>query len=394
MAILNFPNTGLVANVTQYTGDNGTTYTWDGVKWVGRAAGGAAGTNSLQNGSYTVQVDVDGDLVLPVGSVIKDSAGNPVGGGGISISDFGEGFGLDNDDKIVTNKLYSTNLTNSAQHYRLELDTNGVVHLPDQSIINGATLKSVPGNFAGITAGPVGHDEDSWVWVDSEGAWIATDYSGNANTWKFKNDGDLELPKNKHITLPVSTDEDRYGGDISISGQRGYGGWSTTGGAGWGSSIYVSAGDGGESNTNDAGGEGGEIWLRSGNGQAGNNGGKVSLIAGNASFNNSSNPVYGGEARVRAGDAIDGTSGLGQGGNVNITAGQGDQANGVVNITTQNSDNTDNIWTFAGSVLNLPSTSDIKRGGISVLQSELEIDGGNANTPELGELIIDGNNGA
>jgi hypothetical protein len=29
MAILNFPNSGLVANVTQYTGDNGITYTWD-----------------------------------------------------------------------------------------------------------------------------------------------------------------------------------------------------------------------------------------------------------------------------------------------------------------------------------------------------------------------------
>ena len=318
------------------------------------------------------------------------------GGGGISISDFGEGF-VDNLDagKITTSKLYNENPNQGLNNqYTLEVTNGGVVALPDGSIINGATLKSVPGNFAGITAGPVGHDEDSWVWVDSEGAWIATDYSGTANTWKFKNDGDLELPKNKHITLPVSTDGDRYGGDISISGQRGYGGWSTTGSAGWGSSIYVTAGDGGENSISDAGGEGGEVWIRSGNGQAGNNGGKVSLIAGDAKHNNSDSPVYGGEARIRAGDATDNTSGLGHGGNVNITAGQGDQANGVVNITTQNSDNTDNIWTFAGSVLNLPSTSDIKRGGISVLQSELEIDGGNANTPELGELLIDGNNGA
>ena len=39
MAILNFPNSGLAANVTQYTGDNGITYTWDGVKWIVQSAG-------------------------------------------------------------------------------------------------------------------------------------------------------------------------------------------------------------------------------------------------------------------------------------------------------------------------------------------------------------------
>ena len=80
-ARLNFPNSGLVANVTQYTGDNGTTYIWDGIKWVGRTAGGAVGTNSIQNGTYTVQVDNFGNLILPVGSVIRDANGTPIGGG-------------------------------------------------------------------------------------------------------------------------------------------------------------------------------------------------------------------------------------------------------------------------------------------------------------------------
>ena len=115
---------------------------------------------------------------------------------------FGEGFSLTSSDKIVTNKLYSTNETQSTQHYRLTLDTNGVVHLPDESIINGATLKTVPGNYAGITAGPVGKDEDSWVWVDNDGTWIATDYSNNAFTWKFDNNGKLTLPG--LLTLPVT----------------------------------------------------------------------------------------------------------------------------------------------------------------------------------------------
>ena len=36
MAILNFPNTGLYVGLT-YTGDNGVTYVYDGVKWVGEA---------------------------------------------------------------------------------------------------------------------------------------------------------------------------------------------------------------------------------------------------------------------------------------------------------------------------------------------------------------------
>lgn len=81
MAILNFPDNPQTDD--QYTGDNGTTYVFDGVKWVGRPVGGAAGTNSIQNGIYTVQVDIAGNLILPVGSVIKDTNGDPVGVGGL-----------------------------------------------------------------------------------------------------------------------------------------------------------------------------------------------------------------------------------------------------------------------------------------------------------------------
>jgi hypothetical protein len=115
-------------------------------------------------------------------------------GAGISIEDFGEGFSLTASSKIVTNKFYSTNLTEPNQHYRLELDTNGVLHLADESIINGATLKSVANNYAGITAGPVGKDEDSWVYVDKDGAWIGTKYNTDQKLWHFDNDGGLTLP--------------------------------------------------------------------------------------------------------------------------------------------------------------------------------------------------------
>lgn len=139
------------------------------------------------------------DIQIPAlvgnnGKVLTTNGTTLSWGSGLSVSDFGEGFSLNSANKIVTNKLYSTNETNSAQHYRLTLDTNGVVHLPDESIINGATLKSVAGNYAGITAGPVGKDEDSWVWVDPSGAWISTDFSDNAYTWHFDTNGVLTLP--------------------------------------------------------------------------------------------------------------------------------------------------------------------------------------------------------
>ena len=67
MAILNFPDNP--QNGDQYTGSNGTTYIYDGTKWVGHASGGAAGTNSIQNGNYTIQIDTLGNLVPPTKTV-------------------------------------------------------------------------------------------------------------------------------------------------------------------------------------------------------------------------------------------------------------------------------------------------------------------------------------
>jgi len=115
MAALNFPTTGLVAGVTQYSA-NGTTYLWDGVKWVGRTAGGAAGTNSLQNNGHTVQVNADGNLVLPAfsmpntvgttgqilkwpasGSTLAWANDNNSGGSGPSIGN----FSFNNDTMVI-----------------------------------------------------------------------------------------------------------------------------------------------------------------------------------------------------------------------------------------------------------------------------------------------------
>lgn len=157
----------------------------------------------------------DGVLKLPAGGDIVDSTGTTVlggAGGGLAIGDFGRGFVNTKDNgKITTSKLYNRpdNLALN-NHYELSVTNGGVVTLPDGSIINGATLKTIAGNYAGITAGPAspaGKDEDSWVYVDNDGAWIATKYSTTAHTWKFDNNGKLTLPTNGTISYtPDDTD--------------------------------------------------------------------------------------------------------------------------------------------------------------------------------------------
>jgi hypothetical protein len=67
-----------VANVTQYTGDNGVTYIWDGVKWIGHAVAQPAGSNSITNAGHTVQVDPSGNLIVPTSTIIKYASGDPV----------------------------------------------------------------------------------------------------------------------------------------------------------------------------------------------------------------------------------------------------------------------------------------------------------------------------
>lgn len=154
--------------------------------------------NAAANGMLSVPTANDSSLgVIKVGNNLSVNATGYLNAetAGVSISDFGEGFSLTSSDKIVTNKLYSTNESQPSQHYRLTLDTNGVVILPDQSIINGSYIRSVPGSYAGLASGPdTERSEDSWMWVDSDGGWIATDYSNNAYTWNFNNNGTLTFP--------------------------------------------------------------------------------------------------------------------------------------------------------------------------------------------------------
>jgi hypothetical protein len=203
--------------------------------------------NSVQVTAYTgpawpSQVGQGGKFLTTDGNVLSWATVAGGGGGGLSISDFGEGFSLTDADKIVTNKLYNNDITQPTQRYRLELTSTGVVVLPDQSIINGATLKTVAGNYAGITAGPAGStDEDSWVWVDNNGATISTMTSTDNHQWKFDNNGVLTLPGSGTIFNTTSsssftattssglngdTKDFAVGGDVDIVTTA----WTATGG--------------------------------------------------------------------------------------------------------------------------------------------------------------------
>jgi Major tropism determinant N-terminal domain len=126
--------------------------------------------------------------------------------GGVKL---GNGFVLDDDDKVRTTKLVATN-----HNYRLELTEGGTLRLPDGSEVIGSTLKGIHGtgelNYTGMTIGPdAEHSEESWMYVDHTGAHIATQYNTDQKLWTFGNDGNITLPS---------------GGDIKRNGESVLGG--------------------------------------------------------------------------------------------------------------------------------------------------------------------------
>ena len=180
MTAITFPTDP--ANGELYTAPNGCVYIWDGEKWV------------VNSTIYTgpALADISQDRVAPM--FVN-----------------GVNTGITFTYNETTNTLTSTvtdgdRLVNGA--YTASLGANGVLTLPDGSIINGATLKTIAGNYAGITAGPAspaGRDEDSWVWVDNDGATISTKTSTDNHQWKFDNTGNLQLPVGGDIVDSTGT---------------------------------------------------------------------------------------------------------------------------------------------------------------------------------------------
>jgi hypothetical protein len=109
--------------------------------------------------------------------------------------------------------ISSTNeLVNGA--YTTSLGANGVLTLPNGSIINGSTIRGVAGtgelNYTGITIGPNSNDaEKTWMWVDHANAYVSTNNA--ANTWTFGTDGALTLPTGGTVSYTPTTATDWNG---------------------------------------------------------------------------------------------------------------------------------------------------------------------------------------
>jgi hypothetical protein len=168
MAALNFPTTGLVAGVTQYSA-NGTTYLWDGVKWVGRTAGGAAGTNSIQNNGHTVQVRSDGALILSEGSVFADLAWTTP-----------ESLAT-NDVAVIPPQGGATNITGSGDNGGAQLFWSQWAEPVDASVLQDG-IPSMAFN---------------WAFLNRDGFSVENYPAGTGSTnykWNFGNDGALKFP--------------------------------------------------------------------------------------------------------------------------------------------------------------------------------------------------------
>jgi hypothetical protein len=241
MTAITFPTNP--ANGSLYTAPNGAVYIWDGEKWMVNSTTytGPALENITQDRVAPLFVNGNHTGITFAYNSETNTLTSTVTANGVSVNDFGVGFTDTLDSgKITTSKLYNKNPNQGLNNqYELAVTNGGVVALPDGSIINGATLKTVAGNYAGITAGPAspaGKDEDSWVWVDNNGATIATKYSTDAHTWTFNNDGDLTLPVGGDIkdsagnsvlgggeglptvTVPAETGTDYKGLQVSYGG--------------------------------------------------------------------------------------------------------------------------------------------------------------------------------
>jgi hypothetical protein len=197
---LNFPltreNGDPLQSGDQYTGDNGITYVYDGVKWIGQTATLPQGSSSLSNNGKLLQLDALGNIVGPYYTLPHTTGTNgkvlawPVSGSTLTWT------------SVVTNINTSTwhnswQLTSSTAV--VSLSSNGLTYLP-----GGLRF---PEGYVDITTAAAGTDNkdidiytDEWASTASvevylshgDGVYIVTN-QGN-HQWGFDKNGLLTLP--------------------------------------------------------------------------------------------------------------------------------------------------------------------------------------------------------
>ena len=345
MAQLNFPNTRLdgspIQAGDQYTGDNGVTYIFDGVKWVGHAVAQPAGTNSITNNGNTVQVDIDGNLVIPNNATIKYANGDPVVTGGGSTAT----IWTNNANGCLRAELSSTGFQAFTDATHLDLQDGGIWNV---------------GSYQNSTF--IGNDDFDNTNVLSlrsgDATYITTNLRENGNyQWAFGTDGSLAFPVLSSNARTGSGDNLQFAKGAAsqkiISTQNADADITTV------ERLVVAGGDSYyDSNAHEWFGEGGDIYLWAGKGA---NGGDIKVDAGNALGLNGDE---GGTIKIRGGSSDTGNGGFLElssgngaqnGGTISITSGYGQNTGGDISITAQFGGETNgkitlqagsNPWTF------------------------------------------------
>jgi hypothetical protein len=140
MTAITFPTDP--ANNELYTAPNGTVYIWDGEKWV------------VNSTIYT-------------GPALENLSQDRVAPMFVNGVNTGITFAYNATTNVMTTSVAdSDRLVNGA--HTVSLGANGVLTLPNGSIINGSTIRGVAGtgelNYTGITIGPNSNDaEKTWM---------------------------------------------------------------------------------------------------------------------------------------------------------------------------------------------------------------------------------------
>lgn len=357
----------------------GTSY-WTTASWTTSGSNGVVSlTYNVENGNHTYLSNFLSDLGRYATKQVSINGGPRLEITGYGSNNFYTITPPDTDPTTVTQVEFYLEF-----HQRMYFggeNTNGFF-LNDQSDTFEVTARDI-NLYAGDDTRIRANDYfELRNYANNSGIRIITNADEDNREWEFTHDGSLKSPSfttnsfdgsdsmsgptlrlgnlgdNTIITdVPYTTDI-RGNYNLRIQGQRGYGTWGNNDtNAGNGSSIQIYAGAGGESDSADLGGEGGNLDIRAGFGQAGRDGGDINIQAGDSRWHSGTNSVTGGHLTISAGNATSGmgvAANKGQGGDVQIAAGMGNNNNGEITLrTSSNGTDLNNTWEFKndGSLL-------------------------------------------
>jgi hypothetical protein len=205
---LNFPltreNGDPLQSGDQYTGDNGITYVYDGVKWIGQTATLPQGSSSLSNNGKLLQLDALGNIVGPYYTLPYTTSTN------------GKVLAWPASGSTLTWTSVVTNINTSTWHNSWQLTSStAVVSLSADGLIHLPSGIRFPEGYVDITTAAAGtNSKDIDIYTDewASTASVEVYLSHGDGVYIFTNQGNYQwgFDKNGVLTLPA-------GGDIKNS---------------------------------------------------------------------------------------------------------------------------------------------------------------------------------